>query len=71
MGIILNQCNWHNDLYKNGKIQYLPRLDIAEECYEYCKRIADKQGIKIYNATRGGNLETFERIELDSVVPKQ
>jgi hypothetical protein len=32
------------------------------------KKYADKNGIKIYNATRGGKLEVFERVNLDEVL---
>lgn len=33
--------------------------------YQMCKDYADKHGIKIYNATRGGMLEVFERVDFD------
>lgn len=36
--------------------------------YERAKKYADRYGIKIYNATRGGMLEKFERVDLDEVL---
>ena len=33
--------------------------------YESAKKYAEEHGMKIYNATRGGNLEVFERVEFD------
>ncbi len=33
--------------------------------YQSAKRYADSHGIKIYNATRGGKLEVFERVNFD------
>ena len=36
--------------------------------YEAAKRYCDKHGIKIYNATRGGMLEIFPRVDLDLAV---
>lgn len=36
--------------------------------YECAKIEAEKRGIKIYNATRGGMLEVFERVDLDQVL---
>jgi uncharacterized Rossmann fold enzyme len=33
--------------------------------YESAKRYADTHGIRIYNATRGGKLEVFERVDFD------
>ncbi|MGF2618135.1 DUF115 domain-containing protein [Rossellomorea vietnamensis] len=38
--------------------------------YGAAKEYADKKGIKIYNATRGGMLEVFERADLDQVLNK-
>lgn len=35
--------------------------------YEYARKYADTHGIKIYNATRGGHLEAFERVNFDSL----
>lgn len=35
--------------------------------YEAAKKYADKHGIKIYNATRGGELEVFERVDIDNM----
>ena len=35
--------------------------------YEAAKKYADEHGIKIYNATRGGNLEVFERVNFDDL----
>lgn len=36
--------------------------------YKFALDYANENGIKIYNATRGGDLETFERVNLDEVV---
>lgn len=35
--------------------------------YQAAKKYADEHGIKIYNATRGGALEVFERVNFDSL----
>jgi len=35
--------------------------------YDYIARFAERKGIKIYNATRGGKLEQFERVDFDSI----
>ncbi len=35
--------------------------------YEFIKEEAEKRGIKIYNSTRGGQLEVFERVDFDSI----
>lgn len=36
--------------------------------YNMIKKISDSEDVKIYNCTRGGRLELFPRIELDSIV---
>ena len=38
------------------------------EAYRVAKKYADEHGIKIYNATRGGKLEVFERVDFDNVI---
>ena len=35
--------------------------------YDYARKYADLHGIKILNATRGGHLEAFERIDFDKL----
>ncbi|HBI73109.1 MAG TPA: hypothetical protein DDY59_07970 [Lachnospiraceae bacterium] len=35
--------------------------------YEAMKDIAEKHNVKIYNATRGGHLEVFERVKFDQI----
>lgn len=39
--------------------------------YKSAKKYADLHGIKIYNATRGGKLDVFERIDFDSLFEEQ
>lgn len=35
--------------------------------YEYARKYADTHNIRIYNATRGGYLEAFERVDFDTL----
>ena len=37
------------------------------KAYEAFRRYADENGIKVKNATRGGKLEIFERVDFDSL----
>lgn len=39
--------------------------------YQLAKQFADEHGVKIYNATRGGKLEVFPRVDFDSLFPPQ
>ncbi len=43
------------------------REDLMILAYEYAKEYANTHGIKIYNATRGGKLEVFERVDFNSL----
>jgi hypothetical protein len=38
--------------------------------YVSAKKYADSHGIKIYNASRGGDLELYERVDLDVTLSK-
>ncbi len=38
--------------------------------YREIKMFADKKGVKIYNATRGGMLEIFPRVDLDEILAR-
>ena len=42
-------------------------IDFATMAFEKAKEYADSHGIKILNATRGGKLEVFERVDFDSL----
>ena len=50
------------------QVTNLPRLDKSTLAYMSAKKYADSHGIKIYNATRGGKLEVFERIDFDRFI---
>ena len=50
-------------------IENLPQLDKSTLAYQAAKEFGDQHGIKIYNATRGGKLEIFERVDFDSLFP--
>ena len=51
-----------------GDCGYIQVVDIPANALFYLKRYAQKHNIKIYNATRGGELETFTRVNLDDVL---
>ena len=46
---------------------FLNGFDMAFIGYRRAKEYADEHGIKIYNATRGGKLEIFERVNFDDL----
>lgn len=58
---IPNYVTESNDVYR------IPRLDLSTLTYISAKEYADSHDIKIYNATRGGKLEVFPRVDFDSL----
>lgn len=49
-------------------VPYIVDMDLQSACYRSTKKYADAHGIQIYNATRGGLLEVFERVDFDSLI---
>ena len=66
-------CNY----VKNSSNNYFFESNVADNknhhedrmilSYMSAKKYADEHGIKIYNATRGGALEVFERVDFDNL----
>ena len=50
--------------YADGNLAAIDKMEFA---YVIAKEYCDTHGIKIYNATRGGRLEVFERVNLDEL----
>ena len=55
---------------KDSTVYNAPRLDKSTLAYRKAAKVCKEKGIKIYNATRGGHLEEFERIDFDSIAQK-
>lgn len=51
----------------NFEEERIPEVERFELGYQAAKIYAESHNIKIYNATRGGKLEVFERIDFDSL----
>lgn len=48
-------------------VTYLADVDLQLAAFQSAKKYADEHNIQIFNATRGGKLEVFERIGFDSL----
>lgn len=60
----------HTHFYKeNGENHCIPYISHVFNAYRAAKKYADLHGIKILNATRGGELEMFDRVDFDSLFP--
>ena len=55
---------------ENYRCDNLPRLDDSLRSYYKAKEYTDAHGVKIYNATRGGKLDVFERADFDEIFKK-
>lgn len=60
--------HFHPDYRKPGETWYVPRIESQRLAYESARAWSQAHGVPIYNATRGGALEVFERRELDTVL---
>lgn len=49
------------------KLENVPMLDKATLAYRVARHVCEEKGIVIKNATRGGKLEEFERVNFDSL----
>ena len=54
--------------YNNMKITDENVGDYMIECYKIARKYQDTHEMNIYNATRGGYLEEFERVNLDTII---
>lgn len=57
----------YNHFYSEKELTSVSYTDQVKNSYEKAKKYADEHGIKIYNATRGGKLEIFPRVDFDSL----
>ena len=54
-------------MYAPDKVGVPPDMEYTFSAYRVAKEYAEKKGVKVFNATRGGKLEVFERVGLDSL----
>ena len=56
------------DNYNSDKDElYIPNLNNSTKAYMAAKKYCDEHDVTIYNATRGGKLEVFERVDFDKL----
>lgn len=56
------------DYIKEGEIVNPPDLETNLLAYQEAERFSRTHGFRIYNATRGGKLEVFERVNFDELM---
>ncbi len=57
----------NNRMMRYIKLRGMPQWKMGDRQYEQTKKIAEQKGVKVYNATRGGKLEVFERVNFDDI----
>lgn len=50
-----------------AKLAYAPQIEKSTNAFKKARYVCEKKGIIIKNATRGGKLEVFERVDLDTL----
>ncbi|MEH7386550.1 hypothetical protein V7147_14245, partial [Bacillus sp. JJ1521] len=60
--------NHHFKEYGHVDPTFLSARDKMISAFNEARKYANRNNIKIYNATRGGMLEVFERVDLDEVL---
>ncbi len=66
--VVSNVKDYFVDNYIGNKdTRFYPRIDLCAVGFKLAREKAEEKGIKILNATRGGKLEVFERVDFDSL----
>ena len=52
---------------KAGQVDSTPNLQYNYRAYLAAEKYARSHGFRIYNATRGGKLDVYERVDFDSL----
>ncbi len=59
--------HFHPDYFGKGRTWKDPKLDRVLASYQLAKRVYEEDGRRIINATAGGKLELFPRVDYDSL----
>lgn len=60
--------HFHADYFGAGKRWHLPKVERMELSYVRARKVFDEEGRRIVNATKGGMLEVFERVDFDDLI---
>jgi hypothetical protein len=62
-----DENHFHPDYFGKGYTWHTPNVERMESSYRRTREVYERSGRKIYNATKGGLLEVFERIDYNSL----
>jgi len=60
--------HFHKDYRARDDKWFRPDLEYQKQAFIAAKKYCSENSIKIYNATRGGKLDVFERVNFDEIV---
>ena len=66
--VVVNNINKGHFFKDENPTEVIANVLMMEKGYIKAKKVSEKLGIKIYNVTRGGKLEIFERLDLDDLM---
>lgn len=67
----LNSDNYiHPSYMEKGKLMYSPNVERMEMGYVKANEILKQNNVKVFNATVGGNLEVFDRVDYSKLFDK-
>ncbi len=66
--VITEKSYFDARLFNSQRSYAAPEVDTNKLAYARAREVCEANGIKIYNATRGGKLEIFERADLDKIL---
>ncbi len=64
----INRDHFCVDYYKAGESIYISDVNSTEQAYKKAEQYSQESGFRIYNATRGGKLEVFQRVDFDKLI---
>lgn len=59
--------HFHPDYFLKGQKWYDPNTGRMEKAYVKAKEVLQAEGVKVYNATVGGQLEVYERVDYNKL----
>ncbi|MEW4563920.1 6-hydroxymethylpterin diphosphokinase MptE-like protein [Bremerella sp. JC770] len=62
--------HFHPDYFGPGYRWHDPRVDRMEMGYQAARKFFDSQKVQCFNATAGGKLEVFDRVDYHTLFPK-
>ena len=67
-GRVISHPSVVNHFYSTDTMENIPQPAKTTLAYQAARNYCENHGISIFNATRGGKLEVFQRVDFDTVI---